>query len=151
MKFIVDSLQTVVVTFWVGCLWATGFVVAPLLFARLHDHAVAGMLAGTLFTRVGYIGCGCAAYLLLSRLARFGAASLTQSFSWIVLLMLVLTLVGEFGVQPVLEQLKVQALPEDVMASIFRDRFDTWHGVASGLYVVESVLGFVLVLIQARR
>jgi len=32
MKFIVDSLQTVVVTFWVGCLWAAGFVVAPLLF-----------------------------------------------------------------------------------------------------------------------
>jgi hypothetical protein len=80
----------------------------------------------------------------------FGAAGCRQGFFWVALLMLLLILVGEFGVQPVLESLKAQALPNEVMASVFRERFDTWHGVASGLYVVESALGIALVVLQHR-
>jgi len=140
-----------VVTFWVGCLWAIGFVAAPLLFARIPDRTLAGIVAGDLFTVVAYAGSGCAIYLLLSRLLRFGRASLRQGFSWVVILMLILTLAGKFGVQPILEQLRRQALPEDVMASVYRDQFNVWHGVASGIYVVESVLGIVLVVLQARQ
>lgn len=64
--------------------------------------------------------------------------------------MLALIFVGEFGVQPVLASLKAQALPREVMASVLRDRFDTWHGVASVLYVIESVLGIVLVVLQGK-
>jgi hypothetical protein len=45
---------------------------------------------------------------------------------------------GQFGVQPILAGLKEQALPREVMESVFRDRFATWHGVASILYVIES-------------
>lgn len=150
MKSIADALHAVAVTLWVGGQWAIGFIVAPLLFARLPDRALAGLMAGRLFTLIAYIGIGCALYLLLFRLARFGANSFRQGFFWTVLLMLLLILVGEFGVQPILESLKAQALPKEVMASVFRDRFDTWHGVASGLYVIESVLGIVLVVLQHR-
>ena len=148
MKSFFDALQSVTVTLWVGGMWAVGFVVAPTLFVRLPDRGLAGMLAGRLFTLVAFIGIACAAYLLLYRLMRFGAASLRQGFFWAVLLMLLLVLVGEFGVQPVLESLKAQALPKEVMASVFRERFDTWHGVASGLYVIESLFGIALVVLQ---
>lgn len=150
MKSIADALQSITVTLWVGGQWAIGFIVAPLLFARLPDRALAGMLAGKLFTVVAFIGIACAAYQLLYRFMRFGAASFRQGFFWVVLLMLLLILVGEFGVQPILESLKAQALPKEVMASVFRERFDTWHGVASGLYVIESLLGIALVVLQHR-
>lgn len=150
MRSFADALQSITVTLWVGGQWAIGFIVAPLLFARLPDRALAGMLAGKLFTLVAFIGIACAAYLLLYRLMRFGAASLRQGFFWAVLLMLLLVLVGEFGVQPVLESLKAQALPKEVVASVFRERFNTWHGVASGLYVIESLLGIALVVLQGK-
>ncbi len=148
MKPLTDALQSIAVTLWVGGMWTIGFVVAPLLFARVPERVLAGLIAGKLFTLVAYIGIACALVLLTIRLARFGAAALKQGTFWVVLLMLALVLVGQFGVQPVLESLKAQALPKEVMASILRDRFDTWHGVASGLYVIESLLGLVLVVRQ---
>lgn len=150
MKSFADALQSITVTLWVGSLWAVGYIVVPLLFARLPDRALAGMMAGKLFTLVAYVGIGCALYLLLYRLTRFGASALKQGFFWGVLLMLLLIFVGEFGVQPILASLKAQALPREVMASVLRGRFDTWHGVASGLYVIESVLGIVLVVLQGK-
>lgn len=64
--------------------------------------------------------------------------------------MLALTLAGEFGVQPLLESLKAQALPREVMESVLRDRFLTWHGVASALYVIVSILGLMLVVLHGR-
>src|SRR5574340_117126 len=106
MKSFTDALQSIAVTLWAGSLWAVGFIVAPVLFSRLPDRVVAGMLAGKLFALVAWIGFGCAVYLLLFRLARFGAGSFRQGFFWIVLLMLALILAGEFGVQPVLEGLR---------------------------------------------
>jgi hypothetical protein len=50
----------------------------------------------------------------------------------------------------VIAQLKEQALPSDVMHSVFADRFETWHGVASIAYALESLLGLVLVFRAAR-
>ena len=60
--------------------------------------------------------------------------------------MLLLIVAGHFGIQPILAQLKTQAMPADVMQSVFADRFKAWHGVASIAYLAESLLGLVLVL-----
>jgi hypothetical protein len=150
MRRIADALHSIAVTLWVGGMWTIGFVVAPVLFARLPERTLAGLIAGKFFTLAAYIGIACAAYLLIYRLARFGAGGLRHGIFWIVLLMLTLVLAGEFGVQPILASLKTQALPREVMESMLRDRFSTWHGVASVLYVIQSVLGLVLVLLQQR-
>jgi hypothetical protein len=137
-------------TLWIGGMWAVGLLVAPMLFYSVGDRVLAGSIAGKLFTLVSYIGIGCAAYLLLFRLVRFGAAGLKHGRFWIVLAMLALILIGEFGVQPVLAAIRSQALPAEVMESVFRDRFATWHGVASVLYLMECLLGVVLVWLQGR-
>jgi hypothetical protein len=149
MRAIARAVQSVAVTLWVGGLWVAGFIVVPLLFARLGSP-LAGAIAGKLFEVMAYVGIGCAAYLLAYRLARAGAGSLKQAFFWIVLVMLVFTVAGEFGVQPILESLRERALPKKVVESVLRERFDTWHGIASGLYVIESVLGLVLVLLLGK-
>lgn len=150
MKVITEGLYAVALTFWIGGMWAVGYIVAPTLFHSLADRALAGMLAGKLFTWMAYVGIGSAIYLLLFRLARFGGSAFKQSIFWLVLTMLLITLAGEFWVQPILEGLKGQALPQNVMESVFRDRFAAWHGVASVLYLIQSVLGVVLVWLHAR-
>ena len=142
-----DKLALVFVTLWVGALWAIGYVAAPSLFYALpEDRQMAGMLAGKMFTLVAYIGIASAFYLLVHRLVRFGTPALKQGFFWTVVSMLLLALAGHFGVQPILAELKNQAMPADVMQSVFADRFKTWHGVASIAYLIESLLGLVLVL-----
>ena len=150
MRSIADALQSMTATLWVGGLWTIGFIVAPVLFATLPDRALAGLLAGKLFSLIALLGIACALYLIVYRLARDGKGALRQGLFWIVLLMLALTLAGEFGVQPVLAALKEEALPRQVMESVLRDRFAFWHGVASGLYVIQSVLGAALVILLRR-
>ncbi len=142
-----DKFALIVTTLWVGALWAIGYIAAPTLFYALQeDRQMAGMLAGKMFAMVAYIGMGSAFYLLIHRLARFGTPALKQGFFWATLVMLLLVLAGHFGVQPILAELKNQAMPADVMQSVFADRFKTWHGVASIAYMVESLLGLMLVL-----
>ena len=150
MRILADALQSIAVTLWVGGLWAIGLIVAPLLFHTLADRSQAGMLAGQFFTVITYLGLGCGAYLLLYRLARFGGQAFSQLFFWSALVMMALAAAGQFGVQPIMASLKQQALPSEVMHSIFRDRFAAWHGVSSVLYLIECVLGLVIVAQQGR-
>ena len=138
-------LSLIIIALWAGALWTSGLN-AYLLFDTLEDKQMAGMLAGKLFTIVSYIGMVSAFYLLIQRLVQYGTAALKQGFFWAVLVMLLLVLAGHYGIQPVLESLKAQALPSDVMQSVFADRFRNWHGVASVAYLIESVLAIVMVL-----
>ncbi len=84
--------------------------------------------------------------MLVYRLVQFGTPALKHVFFWAVFVMLLLVLAGYFGIQPILESLKTQALPVDVMQSIFADRFKNWHGVASLAYLLECLLAVVMVL-----
>ncbi len=139
------KLAIIVVSLWVGGLWAIGFLAAPTLFSALPgDKQMAGVLAGKMFTLMSYVGLASAFYLLIYALASQGATALKQGLFWIALLMLLLVLAGHFGIQPILSSLKQQALPLDVMQSVFASRFKTWHGVASMAYLLESLLGLVL-------
>jgi MFS family permease len=148
MARIAEGIHWLAVTAWVGALWAVGLMVAPTLFQYISDRVVAGSLAGRLFTYTALLGLACGAYLLLFRLARFGGQALRQPFFWLVFAMTVLAAVGQFGVQPILETLRAQAFPRQVMETVLRDRFAAWHGVASVLYVIECGLGAVLVWLQ---
>ena len=150
MKSLAEALYAIALTLWIGGLWVIGYLVAPTLFYTLSDRALAGSLAGKLFTLIAYVGIGSAIYVMLFRIARFGGGCFKQGIFWIVMIMLLLTLAAEFGVQPILASLKHQALPKEVVESVFRDRFAAWHGVASVLYVIQSVLGVLLVWLLGR-
>lgn len=146
MNRLADNFALLLLTAWVGGMWAIGYLAAPVLFYTLADKQLAGMLAGKMFTWVAYFGMFSAFYLLIHRLNQYGTPALKQGFFWAVVAMLLLTLAGQFGIQPILAQLKAQAGAVDVMQSVFADRFRTWHGVASIGYLIESLLGIVLVL-----
>ncbi len=140
-----DGLAGVSLVLWIGGMWAVGYLAAPVLFASLGDKQLAGMLAGRLFGLIAWIGIASATYLLIYRVARDGVAALKTLFFWVVAMMLALILAGHFGIQPIMQGLKDQAMPHAVMQSVFADRFARWHGVSSILYLIQSALGLLLV------
>ena len=135
--FVKYSLATerILLTLWVGSLWVTGFLVAPTLFALLDDRALAGTIAGNLFTKISYIGVLCGGVLLvLNRLLKRGAGWRL----WVIIIMLALIVTIQFSLTPMLAELRVQGLSGSA-------RFGQLHGLAGVLYLVTSVLGLVLV------
>lgn len=146
MRKFSEALYFIAIALWVGGMWAIGYLAAPVLFSSLGDRQMAGMLAGKLFALIGWVGLGSAAYLLIFLLARWGGSFFRSSVFWMVLLMGLLVAASQFGIQPLMAQLKADALPREVMESVLRDRFATWHGISSILYLVQSLLGLWLVV-----
>ncbi|MCX9155173.1 DUF4149 domain-containing protein [Niveibacterium sp. 24ML] len=148
MRQLIRPLFVLALTLWVGALWTVGGIVAPTLFSTIADRALAGQIAGRLFSIVGWLGVGCAVYLMLSCVLERGVQAFKGATFWIVLLMFMLTVASVLGIQPLLVHLKEQALPREVMESVMRDRFATWHGVSSILYLLQSALGGALVVLE---
>lgn len=146
MRTVTEALYRILVVVWVGGLLAIGYLAAPVLFASLNDRTLAGEVAGKLFALIGWVGLAAGSYLSLFLIGRWRAAVFKRAVFWLVLLMLGMTAAQLFGIQPLMAQLKLDALPREVMESVLRDRFATWHGVASILYLVESLLGLWLVV-----
>jgi hypothetical protein len=88
----------------------------------------------------------CAAYLLIYRVNLFGRTVLRQPLFWIVASMLLITLILQYGIQPAIADLKIQASPADIMDSALAARFKMLHGISSILYLIESLLGVILVI-----
>ncbi len=150
MKAPVHGIASLAATLWVGGLWAIGYVAVPVLFQSQPDKQLAGMLAGKMFSVVAYIGVAGACYLLVYQIAQSGKSAIRQTLFWVIAIMLLLDLVGQLGLQPLMADLKLQALPDDVMHSAFAGRFKMLHGIASVLYLAQSILGAVLVLKMRR-
>jgi hypothetical protein len=146
MRKFADGLAFLAVTAWVGSLWGIGYVAVPVLFQTLPDRMLAGLLAGKMFALVAYIGIASACYLLAYHLNASGKAAFRQTVFRVIVVMLMLTMIGQFGIQPIMTDLKAQALPADVMHSAFADQFRMLHGVSSISYLVQSLLGALLVL-----
>ena len=151
MRDLPRQLADLSIALWVGGMWMLGYVVVPALFKLLPDRMLAGRIAGELFTLLAIIGIACALYLLLHQLQQFGRAALQRNTFRITAAMLLLVLIGQFVLQPILADLKVQALPLDVMNSAFAAQFKTWHAVSGILFLLQSLLGIGLVLVSRKR
>jgi len=150
MRKTTEAIYFAAMTLWVGGMWAIGYIVAPVLFSSLGDRQLAGLVAGKLFALIGWLGLGCAAYLQVFLLVRLGGGAFRRLPFWLVVLMALMAAASLFGIQPLMAQLKLDALPRDVMDSLLRDRFAAWHGVSSILYLLQSLLGLGLVVGSSR-
>jgi heme A synthase len=104
------------------------------------------MLAGQMFVVHGYLGIVCGTYLLAWRFALSGRAAMRESVFLVVAAMLLLTLLSQFGIQPLMAELKAQALPLEVSQSAYAGEFRKWHGISSIAYLLQSLLGAFLVI-----
>lgn len=139
------ALSTIAITAWVGGLWSIGYLAVPVLFHAQPDKQLAGLLAGEMFNALGYVGLVCSVVLLLHKFCCTQERFWQEKNVWIIVTMLVFSLFIQFGLSPVMANLKAQALPLDVMHSQFADRFKMLHGISSILYLLESLLGLYLV------
>ncbi len=148
MNQIGRPLYFLILTLWVGALWTIGGIAAPTLFSVLQDRSVAGAIAGRLFSIAAWVGVGSACFLILFQIIDAGGHAFKRASLWVVVLMLVLTLASLFGIQPLLAQIKAEAMPREVLESLVRDRFAAWHGVSSILYLIQCALGGALVVLE---
>lgn len=138
--------RTLLITLWAGSLWTVGYLAAPLLFATLPDRTLAGTIAGSLFRAEAWLSLACGMLLL----AIFRSDTTLQSRAIcirIVIGMLICVVVGYFGLQPFMAEIRAAAAQAGgVMDDAMRMRFGVLHGLASLIYLLQSVAAIVLVL-----
>jgi hypothetical protein len=150
MKNLPHHLATLLTTTWVGGLWAIGYLAAPVLFTTQPDKQLAGLLAGHMFTWMSYVGIVCGAYLLWYYWRMAVESPTRKHIISIVASMLLITLILQCGIQPMMAQLKAQALPLEVMQSALAGKFKAMHGISQIIYLIESLLGVFLIIKTSR-
>jgi hypothetical protein len=134
-------------TAWVGSLWAIGYVVAPSLFATLPDRVLAGTIAGSLFRVEAWLSLIFGLTLVgLIRVSKADSAVPSNTLIKLIAAMLFCTVIGYFGLQPWMAALREAAGPAGVMASEARMHFGILHGASSAFYLIQSLLGAVVIL-----
>lgn len=144
---LLDRARLLIATAWVGSLWAIGYIVAPTLFATLSDRVLAGTIAGSLFRVEAWVSIGCGILLFLLIMSAKNAMPRARNVPLgLILAMLACTLISYFGLQPAMALLREAAGPTGVMESSARTEFGILHGISSGLYLIQSLLGAALIL-----
>lgn len=118
---------------WWGSLSAVGFLVVPMLFAKLGTPAMAGGMAAHLFSAQTWVGTvsGLLLLMLLRPSDDPGSAVPVWPTAWLgfVLAAMLCALISEFGVAPRI---------------VARDNLKLWHSLGSALYLLQWILVGVL-------
>jgi uncharacterized membrane protein YkgB len=140
MNFISERL---LLTLWVGALWAIGYLAVPIAFATLGDVNLAGDYAGRLFHAVNILGIGVCLVLLITKLIQLKTAMFGLWRVWLLLTMLTLTLVFLLYLQP--EIAAIKALDWHADNSLV-EQFNSLHKISEYVYHLLSLLGLALVV-----
>jgi len=140
--------ERILLTVWIGGMWAIGYIVAPTLFSILDDRVVAGTIAGRLFLIMSFLGIFCSVALLIGQIIQFGQSCFSKTHwqSWILLVMLVIILIGQFILQPMMTELRATGLSGDAAKE-----FGRLHGLSSILFLINSLGGLVLIVFGLNR
>ncbi|MEO7579915.1 MAG: DUF4149 domain-containing protein [Massilia sp.] len=140
-------LRLLLACLWAGSLWAVAYLVAPTLFATLHDNTLAGAMVGSLLRSVAWLSIACALVLLVLvwRAVDLDAAQ-RRGLIRLISAMLLCCLVIYLGIQPAMANLRDAAGPGGLKGSPLAARFGMLHGVSQLVYLVESVLAGCLVV-----
>ena len=134
-------------TLWVGGLWTVSYIAVPVLFTALDDGQLAGELAGQMLTAINLIGFACGGVLLVGTIIVAKGDWLKQRRAQILLVMLIVVAIGFFVLHPMMLDLKASGLVDGSEEAVL---FDRLHGIYSLLYLVNSLLGLLLVTMQRR-
>ena len=140
-----SHFRILLITIWAGSLWTVGYLAAPVLFASLPDRSLAGSIAGMLFRAQAWLSLVCGLLLLLLLWLDKSWSSKRTSVI-LVIAMLACVSIGYFALQPFMAEIRAAAANNGgIMDEVMRSRFGMLHGVASLIYLLQSVLALVLV------
>ena len=116
---------------WWGSLSAIGFLAVPLLFANAPSPAVAGSLAGKLFSAESWVALGCGIVLLTGAREPDGTARTNWAGGAVayVLLGMLAALLQEFGIAPRI---------------LARQDLAFWHTAGTAAYAVQWLCALVV-------
>lgn len=141
--------ERLLLTLWVGSLWAIGYVAVPIVFFTLDDRHLAGNVAIHMFDAVRLISLVCGGVILIGLLFSTPGVPWHRNWRvWAVVMMLLLMAVSQFALQPLMESLRAGGIVEGTDTA---RQFGRLHGVASVLYLITSALGLMLVVFGLRR
>jgi hypothetical protein len=126
MKSALSGAAVWIAALWWGSLTTVGFYVVPMLFAHLPTPALAGNMAGKLFSAQTWVAVVCGLLLLLSFRSNRPTDQYQQAppaTTYIVTGMF-LACLSEFAVAPHI---------------IARDNLRLWHSLGTGLYALQWV------------
>ena len=137
-----DSLEKILLTFWIGTMWSIGLIVAPTIFVLLESKSQAGNIAGQMFSIVYILSVITLLYLLLRCFFTTARTLLLRNaLFWVLLVMLLAMLVQLTVLQPLMADLRAEGLVGENKA-----RFGMLHGIAWLLYLLDCVLAFYVLL-----
>lgn len=122
---------------WAVSTWLTGYVFAPLVFAK-WSKVEAGLITGELLHATYLISLLCALIILIDYRVRFAHKLLRHKDLWLMLVALFIVIIQYAVITP-----KMQALKANMLSNA--SAFMQLHGVSQVLYLITSVLLAVLV------
>lgn len=138
------NVQRIVLTLWIGGLWTVGYLVVPVLFRHLQNPQLAGTIAGELFSLMSWLGLASALILVV-------IYSVIDREKWrflVILFIAALIAVNLFYLTPEIVHLRHLAGGAIEKGAEIYSRFAMLHGIASGMYLLVSLLGLLLVIRQ---
>lgn len=111
----------------------------------LSDRSLAGMIAGKLFRLEAWLSLVAGTLLLLVLWLGKQQQRHYLSMVKIVAAMVVCNLLGYFALQPAMAALREGSIGGALMDED-KTRFALLHGAASAVYLIQSLLGLILVL-----
>jgi Domain of unknown function (DUF4149) len=149
-------LMLLSLTVWIGGILFLSFVEAPTVFSVVPTRHMAGTVVGHslsimhwmgLFSGVVFLGSS----MLLSSLTS-GSAQPLAARHILILVMLLLTAISQFGVSPKMASLRAQFGDIDLVPATDPGRlqFDSLHVWSVRLEVAVLALGFIVIYLTAR-
>ena len=146
MSRLVPNLRLLLAALWAGSVWAVSYLAAPSAFAVL-DSTQAGNVVAVMLTREAWLAIALAVLLALLMARSTDLDSKRRRWLWICIGgMLACSLAVYLGLQPAMAAIREAAGPGGVRASPQWGMFAALHGVSQLLYLIESVLGAMLVV-----
>lgn len=133
-----DRFALLIAAFWWGSLTTIGFLVVPMLFARLGNPSVAGNFAGQLFAAQTWVALGCGIALLTYFRSKMAETLDRPARAAIYLIVpaLLMALLQQYAVAP------------HILA---RENLKLWHAVGSGMYFGQWICAGALLWRMAPR
>jgi hypothetical protein len=135
--------ERLLLTLWVGCLWAIGYLAVPMAFINLADVNLAANFAGKLFFAVNVLGIGCSIILFISKVFQHKGAVMHSWRFFVLMIMFLLSVVFIAYLLPevsAIRQLDWRANPE------LTEQFNGLHSLSENTYLLLSLLGLALVI-----
>ena len=122
---------------WAVTTWITGYVFAPLMFAK-WPKIEAGLITGELLQATYLISLICALLVLIDYRVRHAQKLLHNKNLWLTLIALFIVIIQYAVITP-----KMQALKANMLSNA--SAFMQLHGVSQVLYLITSLVLAVLV------